>query len=136
MRGHNLFNFPAFDAARDALTALGYSVTSPADLDRRHGFDEHNTEEVSVLSAYDGTVLQTTRVPIEPSREEFLEMLERDMRAVLHSDAVVMLPGSGGSKGARAERALAIAAGIPVHALSYAVTHAAEILQPHKESAS
>jgi hypothetical protein len=39
MRGRQYFNFPAFDAARDALLALGHRVTSPADLDRAHGFD-------------------------------------------------------------------------------------------------
>ncbi len=38
MRGIPLFNFPAFDAARDHLQALGWEVISPADLDRKRGF--------------------------------------------------------------------------------------------------
>jgi hypothetical protein len=39
MRGRQFFNFPAFDAARDALTAMGHTVVSPADIDRANGFD-------------------------------------------------------------------------------------------------
>lgn len=38
MRGHKDFNFPAFDAARDALLEKGYNVISPADIDRAAGF--------------------------------------------------------------------------------------------------
>jgi hypothetical protein len=34
MRGHPDFNYPAFDAARDACLRLGYHVISPADIDR------------------------------------------------------------------------------------------------------
>lgn len=37
MRGIKNFNFPAFDAARDALLAKGYHVISPADIDRNAG---------------------------------------------------------------------------------------------------
>lgn len=37
MRGYEKFNFRSFDAARDAFHALGYVVTSPADIDRAAG---------------------------------------------------------------------------------------------------
>ena len=39
MRGIPYYNFPAFDAARDRLRECGFSVVSPADLDRDVGFD-------------------------------------------------------------------------------------------------
>lgn len=39
MTGIELYNFPAFDAARDQLEATGYEVISPADLDRANGID-------------------------------------------------------------------------------------------------
>ena len=39
MRGIAEFNFPAFDAAADRLSALGYCVHSPAHRDRAEGFD-------------------------------------------------------------------------------------------------
>ncbi len=37
MRGKDKYNFPAFDAARDKLLALGYWPVNPADLDREVG---------------------------------------------------------------------------------------------------
>ena len=39
MTGRPQFNFPEFDRARDHLLALGHTVTSPADEDRKRGFD-------------------------------------------------------------------------------------------------
>jgi len=40
MRGYPEYNFPAFDAARDAVTYFGFDAISPADVDRSDGFDE------------------------------------------------------------------------------------------------
>lgn len=37
MRGHELYNFPAFDAAEARLRRLGYDVVNPAALDRARG---------------------------------------------------------------------------------------------------
>lgn len=45
MRGIPDFNFPAFDAARDRGLRLGYTIISPADMDRAVGIDE-NTDLV------------------------------------------------------------------------------------------
>lgn len=55
MRGYKLYNFPAFDKARDELTAVGYEIVSPADLDRQAGFDPsrdgwtHADQEMAVV---------------------------------------------------------------------------------------
>lgn len=37
MRGYPEFNFPAFDSVRDHLAEKGYTVISPADIDRAAG---------------------------------------------------------------------------------------------------
>jgi hypothetical protein len=39
MRNCPLFNFPAFDKARDFLRSIGFNPISPVDLDREMGFD-------------------------------------------------------------------------------------------------
>ena len=94
MRGYPLFNYPAFDSARDMLIALGvHRVVSPADLDR----------EIGVCPEEDN-------IPDEMLRE----CLRRDLMHLLDSDAIVMLDGWRESKGAVAERALALAIDIPV----------------------
>ena len=94
MRGYPLFNYPAFDSARDMLIALGvHRVVSPADLDR----------EIGVCPEADN-------IPDEMLRE----CLRRDLMHLLDSDAIVMLDGWRESKGAGAERALALAIDIPV----------------------
>lgn len=57
MRGIPDFNFPAFDAARDRLLGQGYSVISPADMDRvcpevtdTAGYAERDTEALIKLA--------------------------------------------------------------------------------------
>lgn len=45
MRGHELYNFPAFDNKSELLVELGARPVSPAELDRAHGFYE--TDELS-----------------------------------------------------------------------------------------
>lgn len=60
MRGHKLYNFPAFDAAEARLRRLGYDVVNPAALDRARGihpetfpedWDWHKTPEGFDLKA-------------------------------------------------------------------------------------
>ena len=87
MRGYPLFNFPAFDEARDRLRALGYQVISPADLDRMAGFDPECGAEFGP--------------------EEMAECVRRDVDAIIASQVVVLLPGWKESRGARAEKAIA-----------------------------
>jgi nucleoside 2-deoxyribosyltransferase len=93
MRGIEKHNFPAFDAARDRLLAAGFTVISPADLDRELGITEDTPEqEVNIR-----------------------EVLKKDMGAICDQcDAMVLLDGWQRSLGATAEAYLAEAIGIPV----------------------
>jgi len=89
MTGLPLFNFPAFDAARDMLLSCGEEVFSPADLDRQLGFDPIKNPDTEVTEA-------------------FLSMArERDIEAIKDAKAIYMLDGWEKSVGARAEFALA-----------------------------
>ncbi len=94
MRGIERYNFPAFDAAADELEKQGYTVLSPADMDRDIGFDE--TKDVAT--------------------PEFLtDAMRRDLEAVLRADAIFMLPGWEKSTGATAEMHVAKWRGIPCY---------------------
>ena len=73
MRGHERWNFPAFDECRDRGKALGHDMVSPADMDRALGFDEFD--------------------PILPAWFDYREALRRDLIELLICDAIVMLPG-------------------------------------------
>lgn len=92
MRGYPKFNFPAFDAARDAWLAKGWKVISPADLDREiDGFDpESPTQEVQPMAYY----------------------MRRDIEALLECTAVAFLPGWRKSQGATLEHTVAVALGL------------------------
>lgn len=93
MRGFDLYNFPAFDAARDLLRSAGHEPVSPADMDREHGVD--------------GTVGVS---------EHFVRgALRRDFLAILDCDAIAFLPGWEQSSGARAERHVAESVGLPCY---------------------
>lgn len=87
MRGYPEFNFPAFDKAKDLGISLGYTVFSPADMDRA---DDPN--EVAKLSP--------------EQRQEMFAL--RDTKAIFDSTHVAMLPGWEKSRGARAEFFLAV----------------------------
>ncbi len=82
MRGYALWNFPAFDDARDRLLGLGYSVISPADLDRERGFEEQ-------MTTFDGS--------------GFAIAMEYDIRAILIADGIYFLRGWEDSTGAKIE---------------------------------
>lgn len=90
MRGLPKFNFPAFDAARDAGIAKGFEITSPADLDRASGFHED-------APPMDAMGPKITR-----------EFVRRDTKALLSfraekGDAIALLPGWEKSTGAVSE---------------------------------
>jgi hypothetical protein len=93
MRGYPLFNFPAFDAARDAWAARGWTVISPADMDR--DIDGLHPE------AMDGS--SPTSSPDKP----FSHYMRRDIEALLRSTAIAFLPGWEKSVGANVERVVA-----------------------------
>lgn len=89
MRGLPRFNFDSFDAAEKALIEQGWTVISPATLDREAGHDPDKLTEKDITP-------------------EFLHAcIERDVAAVLKSDAIALLPGWEKSKGAKAELVLA-----------------------------
>lgn len=100
MRGYELLNFPAFDAARDRIKALGQDPISPADLDRQSGM-----HEADVISEED--MSRTLR-----------ECIKRDVIAICdYSDSVVLLDGWEKSSGSAVEIALAHFLKLPVYEL-------------------
>lgn len=99
MRGLPKYNFPAFDEARDKLRALGYTVISPADLDRDADF--HETDEYTPDFLY--------------------AAMRRDIEAILKVDQIVLLPGWENSAGCKIELTVAGALGLPVVPLAVAL---------------
>jgi hypothetical protein len=88
MRGYPQFNFPAFDAARDAWAARGWEVVSPADMDRTlDGVQECN--------------------PTPDQIHSFAHYMRRDINALLTVDAIAFLPGWEASTGANVEKVVA-----------------------------
>jgi hypothetical protein len=94
MRGCPRFNFPAFDAAATDLRASGIEVISPAEIDRRDGF-----EPAALPDDWDWRIL--------PDGFDLRLAVKRDIEALVTCDAIHLLPGWQDSKGARAERAVA-----------------------------
>lgn len=105
MRGIPEFNFPAFNAATAKLREAGHFVFNPAERDNeRHGTDisKGNREGDETLAA-------------EMHGFNLREALAEDMDFICrHADAIAMLPGWEGSKGATAERATALALGLEI----------------------
>ncbi len=93
MRGQVLFNFPAFDAARDKLIGAGFHPVSPADIDRNCGFDPG-----SLPREYDWNLM--------PSELDLNSIITRDIYALRKCDSYVLLDGWEKSVGARAEKGL------------------------------
>jgi len=110
MRGIPFYNFPAFDAARDVLAMRGWTVISPADLDREHGFDA-----MALPADYDWGRI--------PEGFDLGACIRRDVDAVLRCDALVYLPGDWTkSIGGRGEYAVAMWARKPVYQLTVDMT--------------
>lgn len=86
MRGHDSFNFPAFDAAAAELRADGWEVFSPAEHDRDDGFDE-------TLNSLEGFDLR--------------KAFQWDVEKIFEADAIYMLRGWETSAGATLEKAIA-----------------------------
>lgn len=109
MRKHQFYNFPAFDAAKAMLEAMGYKVTSPADLDREiHHFDGMRVDPedpcLGVPQYHDCVTGELRTFSME-------KCIRADLDGVLGSDALFLLPGWEKSTGARAEVAVARFAG-------------------------
>lgn len=105
MRGIPLFNFPAFNAATVKLRGEGHFVFNPAETDNKiHGTD---------ISA--GNVDGCEERATKEHGFNLREALGRDLAFICaEADAIAMLPGWENSKGAKAERATAIALGLEV----------------------
>jgi hypothetical protein len=93
MRGYSEYNFPAFDAAAKAWRKAGWTVISPAELDRVAGVHEFTD-------------------PLPPG---FLrDAMRRDMLAICSCDAIALLPGWEASSGVKVEKTLADFLGLRV----------------------
>jgi hypothetical protein len=87
MRGYDLYNFPAFDAAAAKLRSEGWNVVNPAELDRAVGITEF-----------------TETLPPNFMREA----MKRDLNAIIDKcSAIYLLKGWEKSSGVAAELALA-----------------------------
>ena len=94
MTGYADLNHPAFFKAETHLMSIGYEVINPAKMDEELGLDPHK----GVMD------------------HEFLkDAVKRDLDAVMTCDGIALLPEWEGSKGARAEVAVAQWLGKPVY---------------------
>lgn len=114
MRGYLYFNFPEFDRVRNLGLSYGFSVISPADLDRDFdGLDPIGNWEGAQKSVAEWTP------------EKVREVAMRDISAILslrteHGDAIVMLKDWEKSTGAVAEFFIARWLGLRVLDSNYA----------------
>lgn len=95
MRGKRWFNFPDFDWAKECLMRAGWEVISPADLDREIGFDVKSLPP-------DTDWNDITKIGFD-----LRAAIQRDVAAICQCDAIFMLHGWSGSRGAKAEKAVA-----------------------------
>lgn len=128
MKGIPLFNFPAFDGAAADITLNweGWQAVNPAQIDRDYGFDP-----TTLPADHDWNI-------IPPSVGTKMEIIRRDVNAVLSCDAIFMLPGWEKSAGAKAELHLARWAGLTIYSSAFAAnprrgTHADYIDPPQGE---
>ena len=105
MRGYPQFNFPAFKHYATILRAQGHEVFSPAEKDEEvHGADFAKGNETGSEEAAADTHGFSRRRALGDDMEWICK----------HADAVALMPGWGASKGATAERAVALALGLQV----------------------
>lgn len=94
MTGLPEYNFPAFFAAEEVLTAQGWDVVSPAKHDVELGI------------AWEGTTGFETEEELGENYS-FKEAILWDLQQVADADAIHLLPGWETSRGANLEKALA-----------------------------
>lgn len=100
MRSIPDFNFPAFFVLEQELKDLGFDVLNPARIDAEGGFD------------WEGT---TGNEDLSQMGFNLKEALAHDLKWIItEADVIYMLPGWKNSKGATAERAAAVAAGVEI----------------------
>lgn len=99
MRRIEKFNYPAFDAARDRFKSFGYSVVSPADLDRQAGIS-----------------LEVKKQKGKVTNGMLREFMSMDLNAMISScDKIALLPGWEKSSGVAVELALARYLGFEIY---------------------
>lgn len=103
MRGYRNFNFPAFDEVARALRHAGHEVFNPA----QHDCEVYpNIREWPGFASGDTTLCPEFNLPMS---------LRWDFARIMDADAIAMLPGWTRSSGAKAERFIAEAVGLPVY---------------------
>lgn len=109
MTGIVEFNFPAFHAAAAQLRAEGHEVFNPAEAD----IERHDGVDISI-----GNVNGDPAVAAAQHGFDRRVALGQDLDWICaEADAVALLPGWQASKGATAERAVALALGLQIIAL-------------------
>lgn len=94
MSGIPLFNFPTFMKADAELTAAGWEIVNPAQMDLDAGINPESEDEFTI--------------------EQYRDALARDLRAIMDCEGLILLEGWGESTGAQAELALARSLGMKV----------------------
>ena len=103
MRGFENYNYPAFDRCARVLTAQGWGVINPAELDRKSGKPTSTAYDFDPDNNYE-------------DHEFMRSALKRDMIAICDEcTSIYMMSGWEKSKGAKAEYALAKALGLDVY---------------------
>tara|TARA_Y100000593_G_scaffold87420_1_gene167846 strand:+ start:35 stop:406 length:372 start_codon:yes stop_codon:yes gene_type:complete len=103
MRGHDDYNYPAFDRQKQVLEEQGWNVVNPADLDRDDNKPINGPMEFDPENNYE-------------DHEFMRQALKRDMVAICDEcTAIYMMSGWERSKGAKTEHALAKALGLSVY---------------------
>jgi len=103
MRGHEDYNYPAFDRQQRVLETQGWNVINPAEMDRDDNKPTNGPKQFDPENNYE-------------DHEFMRNALKRDMVAICdYCTAIYMMSGWEKSSGARAEQALAKALGLNVY---------------------
>lgn len=100
MRGHENWNFLAFDTAEKHWSAEGWHVFNPAAMCRALGY-AHFEDGRAIPSSVEG-------------RRHVEHVIRGDIDCIMMSDALAVLPGWESSRGATVEVAVALFLGMPI----------------------
>lgn len=105
MQGKPQYNYPAFDRARDYFLSLGWEVISPADMNRKDGFDP--TQQDLIMGEdylFPHEVPFCVKHPIRYAKEDFIRLaLIRDKEIIVTCDYICLLPDWQESDGVKIE---------------------------------
>lgn len=99
MTGIPLYNYPAFETAREKYTARGYDVQTPFDCNSR------------VWERHYGKPFNPGVDKCDYGDPLLLEMMDEDIRTCIHAHTIVFLEGWIRSRGGRMECVIAHTAG-------------------------